>query len=290
MKMDRKLAISLQIKKFALGPFLGTYRSLVRGQGIEYDEIRKYVPGDDPKSIVWAKLAQTGESYVKTYLEERDLTVIIALDISSSVFWKRRKKASLALEVASVLLFSAAVSRDRVGLACFSDTLERFIPPRRGMAHAGKLTEILFHLPEMKRKTSLKTSFQAIGSLCGPKRAALFVISDFMCKGEEWEASFGALSKNNDVIAMKVQDSWERNPFPMGWIYTEDAEESARQLVHWNGDVVEEWKRQVEEERQKVRAVSTKHNIGYVELDEGKDPLQVLRTYFEHRCSILKRR
>ena len=131
---------------------MGAFRSLVRGHGVEYDEIRKYVPGDDPKALVWAKLAQTGESYVKTFLEERNLTVIIALDISSSVFWKRKEKASLAIEAASVLLFSAAVSRDRVGLAFFSETLDQFIPPRRGMTHAGKLMETLLKIPEGKEK------------------------------------------------------------------------------------------------------------------------------------------
>ena len=110
---DKRSAIQLRIQRYALGNFLGSYKSLFRGKGMEYDEIRKYVPGDDPKAFVWAKLAQLGEPYVKTFLEERDLTVIIAVDVSGSVFWQRTKKSQLALEAASALIFSAAISRDR---------------------------------------------------------------------------------------------------------------------------------------------------------------------------------
>ena len=111
-----------------------------------------------------------------------------------------------------------------------------------------------------------------------------------MCKDEPWESIDSGLSKNNDVIAMKVQDAWEMNPLPFGWIFANDVEELPPRLIRWDEDAVEEWKRRVEEERRRIKAASIKHNIGYVELDEGKDPLQVLRAYFEQRCGILKRR
>lgn len=290
MKLDRKLALSLQIKKYALGPFLGMYRSLIRGQGVEYDEIRKYIPGDEPKAMVWAKLAQTGEAFVKTFHEERDLTVIVALDISSSVFWARPEKATLAAEVASILLFSAAVSRDRVGLALFSENLDAFIPPRRGMSHVGKLVEMVSAIEPMQRKTSLKNSLQALGARRGAKRAALFVISDFMCQHEAWEDSLLALSKKNDVIAMRVQDAWEKNPQPLGWIYAKDAEQEGNLLLQWDDKAVEAWKRSVKEEEQRLKKLSMQHDIGRVDIEEGRDPLYVLRTYFERRCRILKRR
>lgn len=290
MKMDRKLALKLQIKKYALGPFLGTYRSLVRGHGVEYNEIRKYVPGDDPKAMAWAKLAQMGEAYIKTFLEERDLTVIVALDISSSVFWERPEKALLAAEAASILLFSAAVSRDRVGLALFSDGLEEFIPPRRGLPHAGKLVERLSEIRPGQRKTSLKTSFQAVGARRGPKRTAIFVISDFMCKNEAWENSLLTLSKKNDIIALRVQDAWEKDPPSVGWMYAKDTEEGGSLLVKWDEERVKGWRRNVEAERQRLKKLSIQHDIGLVDIGEGQDPLYILRTYFERRCRILRRR
>lgn len=290
MKMDRKLAISLQVKKYALGPFLGMYRSLFRGQGMEYDEIRKYIPGDDPKAMVWAKLAQMGEAYVKTFLEERDLTVIVALDISGSLFWSRPEKSRLALEAASVLLFSASVSRDRVGLALFSDDLNEFIPPRRGIAHAGRLVETLGKIERRERKTSLVTSLQALGNRRGPKRAAIFVISDFVCSQEKWEPQIAALATKNDVIAIRVQDEWEKTPQPLGWIYATDVEQGTTRPVAFNERTMDEWKRSIREEEQRLKRASEKHDIGYVAIEEGSDPLFVLRTYFERRCRILKRR
>jgi uncharacterized protein (DUF58 family) len=292
MKMNRALAISLQIKKYALGPFLGTYRSLFRGKGMEYDEIRKYVPGDDPKAFVWAKLAQMGEAYVKTFTEERDLTVIIALDVSKSMFWNRKEKGSLATEAASALIFSAAASRDRVGLALFSDTLLEFIPPRRGMTHAGKLIETLDNVPLLHtNKTSLSGSFQSIGVRRGPKRAAIFILSDFMCKEEQWEKSLSTLSKQNDVIAIRVEDLLEKSPQPLGWVYTKDPEQvHSSLLVNWNEDNAQEWKQNIATERRRLKKASDEYNIGFVELEEGQDPVSALKTFFEKRRRLLRRR
>lgn len=291
MRINKSLAISLQIKKYALGPFLGKYRSLFRGKGIEYDEIRKYVPGDDPKAFVWAKLAQMGEAYVKTFIEERDLTVLVALDVSKSVFWERKEKGNLAVEAASALIFSGAVSRDRVGLALFSDTLLEFIPPRRGMSHAGRLIETLGKIPLLNtNKTSLSTSFRALGARRGPKRAAIFVLSDFMCPQEKWEQGLSILSSKNDLIAIRIQDSLEKKPFPLGWLYTQDPEQSTPSLVNWNEEGAQEWKRNIERERNRLKKTSEEFNIGFLEIEEGQDPILELKKFFEKRCRLLHRR
>jgi hypothetical protein len=110
-----------------------------------------------------------------------------------------------------------------------------------------------------------------------------------MCRDEQWELSLEVLSKNNDVIAVKVQDDWEKNPTPLGWVYTSDAEKEGCSLVHFDQDTAEEWERRVGEEKQRLKKTTTMHDIGFVEIDEGYDPLGVLRAYFERRCRILKR-
>jgi uncharacterized protein (DUF58 family) len=288
--LDKQLAIKLQVKKYVLGQFLGLYRSLFRGKGIEYDEIRKYVPGDDRKAIVWAKLAQLGEAYVKTFLEERDLTVIVALDTSSSVFWSRPQKSLLALEVASLLLFSAAISRDRVGLALFSNGVESFSSPRRGLQHAGKLVGELSQIEISEKKTCFLESFRGIGARRGPKRSVMFIISDFLTQETGWEKELVLLSRQNDLILVRVTDQWEENPPQVGWIYAQDPESGRSQFLHCDKTFSENVQQKLRDAARAFHRLSTQFNLGCVEMVEGCDPAKTLRAFFEQRCRLLRRR
>ena len=287
--LDKQHAIQLQVKQYVLGDFLGVYRSVFRGKGMDYDEIRKYVPGDDPKSLVWAKLAQLGEPYVKTFKEERDLTVIVAVDTSGSVFWARPEKARLALEAAATLIFSAALSRDRVGLALFSDDLEAFLPPRRGIPHAGRLVERLAQIDIGTRRTDLTKSLLAIGGRRGPKRSVMFVISDFISEESGWQKAFSTLAQRNDLIALHVADSWEMDPPHWGWVYAQDSETAQRALIKCDTEFTSELKERCEKVRKELATLASQYNIGLVELSEGKDPTEVLRTFFERRRRSLRR-
>lgn len=256
---------------------------------MDYDEIRKYTPGDDPKAFVWAKLAQLGEPYVKTFLEERDLSVMVALDTSGSVFWARPEKARLALEAAAILIFSAAISRDRIGLALFSEDLERFVPPRRGLPQAGRLVEIMGGIGLGRRSTFLAKSLKAIGTRRGPKRGVLFVISDFRSLDQGWKRELASLAAHNDVIAVRVIDRWETAPSPLGWIYAEDPETGARRLVKCDRTMSEEIQSQTNQDRRELLRFAAHHAIDCVELVEGQDPVKALRAFFERRCRRLRR-
>ena len=286
--IDKRSAIQLRIQRYALGNFLGSYKSLFRGKGMEYDEIRKYVPGDDPKAFAWAKLAQLGEPYVKTFLEERDLSVIIAVDVSGSVFWQRTKKSQIALEAAAALIFSAAISRDRVGLALFSDQLERFIPPRKGLSQAGKLVETLASLGPRCKNTFLGKSLRAIGERRGPKRSAMIIISDFISHDDGWRGVLSSLSKHNDVIAIKVIDTWELDPPQVGWVYASDSETGKYALVHCNEAFAASYKNELAYQRQDLARFAATHNIGHIELLEGEDPVRVLKAFFDQRRKALR--
>jgi len=288
-KVEKSVAIKLQVKRHVLGRFLGTYKSLFRGQGIEYDEIRKYHPGDDPKAIVWAKLAQLNEPYVKTFLEERDLTVLIALDTSGSVFWDRPEKAELALETAASLIFSAAISRDRVGLVLFSEGVEKYIHPRRGMVHAGRLVQECADIGIGERKTLLEQSFRTIEQQRGPKRAVIFVISDFISKETGWEESLSSLSRRNDMIAIQLVDCWEQAPPSFGWVCAKDSEDGACALLNCNQQFSEKARKELWEIRRQFSSYASTHGISRIELCEGDDPLQKLRLFFQKRCQVLRR-
>jgi uncharacterized protein (DUF58 family) len=287
--IDKQHAITLRVKKYVLGNFLGPYRSLFRGKGMDYDEIRKYVPGDDPKSLVWAKLAQLGEPYVKTFLEERDLSVIVAVDISGSVFWARPAKAQLALELAATLIFSAAMSRDRVGLALFSDDLQEFLPPRRGLSHAGRLVERLALIGVGQRRTRLAQSFHSIGARRGPKRAVVAVISDFVSDDDGWTDAMASLAKHNDLIAVKVTDRWEDQPPAVGWITAEDAETGKQQVLCCDTLFASEFRGHSAVLREELCSCVAHNNIGLVEVHEGENPVLALKSFFERRQRFLLR-
>jgi len=287
--IDKHLAIKLQVKKHVLGRFLGTYKSLFRGQGIEYDEIRKYQPGDDPKAIVWAKLAQLNEPYVKTFLEERDLTVLIALDTSGSIFWNRPEKAELALETAASLIFSAAISRDRVGLVLFSEGVETYIHPRRGMSHAGRLVQRCAEIGIGERKTLLEQSLRTIERQRGPKRAVIFVISDFISQESTWKEALASLSRRNDMIALHLIDNWEEKPPAIGWISCRDPEDGETSVVHCDETFSKKAQKDLLHMREEFDSYATSHGISRIELIEGEDPLQKLRLFFQKRCQVLRR-
>jgi len=288
--VDKHLAIKLQVKRHVLGRFLGTYKSLFRGQGIEYDEIRKYVPGDDPKAIVWAKLAQLNEPYVKTFLEERDLTVLVALDTSGSVFWASPGKAELALETAASLIFSAGISRDRVGLVLFSEGIEKYIYPRRGMAHAGRLVQECADIGIGNRRTFLEQSLRSIEKRRGPKRAVIFVISDFVSQDNNgWQSALSSLGRRNDMIAIQIVDNWEQKPLSLGWVCAQDPEDGRCSLVHCDEKFSENMRRELLEMRRQFSAYASAHGISRIEICEGDDPLQQLRSFFQKRCQVLRR-
>ncbi len=287
--IDKRFALTLQVKRHVLGQVLGRYRSLFRGKGIDYDEIRKYTPGDDPKAFAWAKLAQLGEPYVKTFLEERDLSVMVALDTSGSVFWARPDKARLALEAAAILIFSAAVSRDRIGLALFSEGLEKFVSPRRGLSQAGRLVEMMTSIGLGKRRTLLAKSLHAIGARHGPKRGVIFVISDFISDDPGWKRALSSLAVDNDLIALRVVDKWEEDPPPVGWIYAEDPETGICRLAKCDQTLSEEMRRQCEQQRRELIRFTSHHRIDCVEIVEGQDPVKTLRAFFERRCRMLRR-
>ena len=287
--IDPKLAVKFYINKNALGKFLGSYQSLFKGQGIDYDEIRPYSPGDDPKAFVWAKLAQLGEPYVKTYLEERDLSVSVALDISGSMIYRRDSKAIAALRAASVLIYSAALSRDRIGLSLFSDHLERFVPPRRGMTHAGTLIQILGSLKPSNAKTNLKTSLREIGARGGAKKGVLFIISDFISSDIDWDNELTLLSAHNDVILIRIFDSFEEDMKAPGWMVMEDPEFPTSQVVHFDSSFGEKTISLAEEEYKSLVTKATHYRVSLCDLRTTLDPIQVLRDFFDRRCVILRR-
>lgn len=208
----------------------GEYSSAFRGRGVEFAEVREYQPGDDVRMIDWNVTARLGSAYIKRFLEERELTILFAVDYSASGAFgtRRRTKRALAVEVCAVLALAAARNNDRVGTAFFTDRLERYVPPRKGRRQVLRvISELLGHEPA-GRGTDLAGSLLALEPLLR-RRSVLFLVSDFLADG--WRPVLGRLARRHDVIAVQLVDPRERELPDVGTVALQDAETGAWRWV-----------------------------------------------------------
>ena len=212
----------------------GEYHSVFKGQGMEFDEVRAYQPGDDIKTIDWNVTARTGLPYVKRYVEEREITVFFLVDLSASGFFGSldKLKNEIAAEFCALLAFSAIKNNDKVGLIVFTDTIELFIPPAKGTSHVLRLIrELLFFGPGKKRAragTDIALALDYLGRVLH-KRGVVFLVSDFL--DQDFEKTLGVLARRHDLIAVTVADPRECALPDVGLMEIQDAETGAQVLV-----------------------------------------------------------
>lgn len=208
---------------------VGSYHAAFKGRGMEFAEVREYQPGDEVRTIDWNVTARSGIPHVKKYIEERDLTLLLMIDISgSSAFGSRYlAKRDLAAEVAGVLAFSAVANKDRVGAVLFSDEVEMFIPPSRGEMHALRIVRDAIVHPARSKGTSIQKATRFARGIL-KRRAIVALISDFQDHG--YEKSLAALRRRHDVFAIHVSDPRESAIVDVGLIRLADAE-TGEQIV-----------------------------------------------------------
>ena len=224
--------IELTARRLMDSPALGQYESVFRGHGIEFSEVRAYQPGDPFQAIDWKVTARMRRPYVKRFVEERELTVLLVVDVSASNdFGTRGKlKRRLAAEVAGVLALAAMQSQDRVGLLLFTDRVERYIRPQRGRNRSLRLLyELLSHRPE-GRGTDIGLALNTATRLL-PVRSLVFVLSDFTGGEGGLMQPFLALSSRHDGVAIDIRDRAEEAVPEAGWLEVEDPESGERAIV-----------------------------------------------------------
>jgi uncharacterized protein (DUF58 family) len=201
----------------------GEYHSVFKGQGMEFEEVREYQIGDEVRSIDWNVTARMGEPFVKRFREERELTVLFAVDLSASGdFGSTDKlKNEVAAEICALLAFSAIKNNDKVGLVVFTDTVELFVPPAKGTSHVLRLIRDLLNFKPRQARTDIAAAIDYLGRVAR-KRAVVFLVSDFMESG--FERSLRALGKRHDVIAVSIADPVELRMPDVGLVELEDAE------------------------------------------------------------------
>lgn len=221
--------IELRTRALVNSLFTGDYRSVFRGQGIEFAEVRAYQQGDDFRAIDWNVSARMGHPFVKTFVEERELTLLLVVDQSGSLhFGRPYTKAGLAVEVGSVLALAAARHNDRVGALLFADRVEFVVPPAKGRPHALRVVRDLVAFRPRGRGTNLAEALRYAAKLL-PHRAIVVVLSDFRAEG--WEEPLGQLATRHEVVAVTIDDPREVDLPDAGWVELEDAETGRRVLL-----------------------------------------------------------
>jgi uncharacterized protein (DUF58 family) len=222
-------AIEFRTRRLVTSLFSGEYRSVFRGQGIEFAEVRAYQHGDDFRSIDWNVSARMASPYVKTYEEERELTILLVVDRSGSVeFGRPVTKADVAVEIAAVLALAAARHHDRVGALVFTDGVDHVVPPAKGRLHALRVIRDLLAFRAAGAGTNIGGALRYAGRLLR-HRAVIVVLSDF--RGADWENDLRHLRARHEVVAITVDDPRELDLPEAGWIELEDAETGGRLLV-----------------------------------------------------------
>jgi len=222
--------IEIYTSRAVSASFAGQYESVFKGRGMQFDEVREYTPGDDIRSIDWNVTARTGRPYIKRFVEEREMTVMFAVDLSASGDFGtvNKVKNELAAEFCAVLSFAATRNNDKVGLVIFTDRIELFIPPKKGTRHVLRLIRELLYFKMPRRKTDIRLAIGYLQSVIR-KRATVFLVSDFI--ETDFEKPLGLLNKRHDVIAVTVNDRAEMKLPTIGLIEVEDAETGEIMLV-----------------------------------------------------------
>jgi uncharacterized protein (DUF58 family) len=210
--------------------FSGEYHSVFKGRGMEFSEVREYQYGDDMRMIDWNVTARLSHPFVKIFEEERELTVMLAVDMSGSQFFGSHSalKRDVAVELSAILAFSAMKNNDKVGLIMFTDRIEKFVPPRKGHGHALRIVRELLSFEPKGSSTSIRTALEYINHV-QKKRSIMFLISDFMDSG--YEAALRIAGKRHDLIGVVLIDPRESELPKSGLIYLRDAESGVARLI-----------------------------------------------------------
>jgi uncharacterized protein (DUF58 family) len=268
----------------------GEYHSVFKGSGIAFDEVREYQPGDDIRTIDWNVTARMGHPFIKRFIEERELTVMLVVDCSGSQQFGTRaqQKREVAAELAAVLAFSAISNNDRVGLVQFTRRVERFVPPRKGARHVLRLIrDVLFYQPE-DRGTSLREGLDYVNRVLR-RRSIVFLLSDFLDR--DFENSFKRAGRRHDLIAVRITDPHEEDLPAVGLLQVEDAESGRRLLLDTDGaEVRTAYHAAAVARRETLRQLTHSAGCDLIEVSTDGSHLDALIRFFQVREHRQRRR
>ena len=285
LKKIRRLELRTRARVEAA--FSGQYRSVFKGRGMNFEEVREYQAGDEVRFIEWnvtARLGEVrGEAYVKKFTEERELTVLLMVDISGSGDFGsvEQSKRELAAEVACVLAFSAIRNNDKVGLLLFSDHVELFIPPRRGRRHALRIIREILFFEATGRGTDLAGALERLNRLIH-RRSVVFLVSDFQAEGFSKQLSI--TGRRHDLVAMTLVDPREETLPDMGTVRLEDAETGEiLEVATGSSEVRQAYAAAVAKRSEQLAHELRRAGVDRISLRTDRDWLPALQTFFKNR-------
>lgn len=275
--------IELSTRHVVRDLFSGEYHSVFKGQGMDFTEVREYQPGDEIRLIDWNVSARMGHPFVKIFQEERELTVLLAVDISASENFgsAEQLKRELISEMCAVIAFSAIRNNDKVGLLLFSDRIEKYIPPDKGNSHILTIIRQLLYFRPQSRGTDMALGLEHLNRLL-KKQAIVFVVSDFQDTG--YEQPLRLLRKRHDLIAVPVEDDWEREVPSVGWLQGTDPETG---ITRWLNTGSRFWRQRFisdrESRKQSLQRFLKASSIDFVPLSTGRSYIRPLIRFFRER-------
>jgi uncharacterized protein (DUF58 family) len=265
----------------------GAYHSVFKGRGMAFSEVREYQPGDDIRLIDWNVTARMNDAYVKLFVEEREMTVMLLVDMSGSGRFGSRKqrKQELAAEMAALLAFSAIKNNDRVGLIVFTDRVEKFIPPKKGKKHVLRVIEEILTFTPRSRRTDLRVGLEFLGRVAR-RQSIAFLISDFVAEG--YERALKIANRRHDLVPVVVTDPLEESLPRLGLVYLEDAETGDVCVFDSSGPEAVEYQRLVRRARDEREALFRKLKIDFINARTDQPYLGSLVTFFQARWRRLR--
>lgn len=264
--------------------FSGEYHSVFKGRGINFAEVREYQYGDDIRAIDWNVTARVGSPFIKVYEEERELTVMLVVDVSASGNFgtRERMKGEIAVELCALLAFSAIKNNDKVGLIIFTDRIEKFVPPRKGRRHVLRVLRELLYFEPAGNGTDVGMALEYLTNVTR-RRSVVFLVSDFLTV--DYERALSIAGRRHDVIAVHMSDRREIALPPVGYVEFEDAEIGEHLVVN-TSDVAFQLALQAHSARLRTDRDQAfrKARVDVIEIETGGQYFDSLRRFFKQRA------
>ena len=275
--------IEIKTRGLSQNIFAGEYHTAFKGRGMTFSEVREYQYGDDVRSIDWNVTARFNRPYVKVFEEERELTLILLIDISGSRNFGTRvmQKKDLIAEVAATLAFSSLQNNDKVGVIMFSDRIEKFIPPQKGRKHVLHIIRELLDFEPKSKRTDISMALQYFTNAI-KKRSTAFIISDFLCDG--FDKDLMIANRKHDIAALEISDPREMTMPDVGLVKFKDAETGERLWIDTGDKAVRsQYEKQQAQHREKVHDLFAKSGVDYVNMSTDGDYVKALMKLFKMR-------
>ena len=281
LKKVRK--IEIKTKGLSNHIFSGEYHTAFKGKGMAFSEVRGYQPGDDVRSIDWNVTARYNNPFVKVFEEEREMTVMLLIDMSGSSDFgtQTQLKREVATEIAAVLSFSAINNNDKIGVIFFSDKIEKFIPPKKGKSHILRIIRELITFKSENKKTNLEQALIYFNNVI-KKRSVCFILSDFM--DNNFDKSLKIARKKHDIIALRIHDEREEELVNVGLIKLKDTETGNLKWIDTSSkNIRKEFRKNYLSFEKEIKQTLQHSAIDYINIKTGKDYVKPLINFFKNR-------